>query len=118
MKCTGAPLLFIGTLNKTGKVTKTRNVTHILPKGFRKIRHYGFLSNRFGKSFRQQQLQMGIIIKPQNLEWKTIAKEKLHFNPEDCPCCKKGKMRAVLSFDNNGPPAWAINISRQQITAS
>jgi hypothetical protein len=87
---------------------------HILPKGFRKIRHYGFLSNRSSQVFKQQQLQMGIVIKPQNIDWKTIAKEKLHFNANECPCCKKGKMMEVLSFDNNGPPKWAINKMQQQ----
>jgi len=88
---------------------------HILPKGFRKIRHYGFLSNRCSQAFKQQQLQMGIVIKPQSTEWKAIAKDKLHFNADECPCCKKGKMMEVLSFDNNGPPRWAIIKTQQQI---
>ena len=81
---------------------------HILPKGFRKIRHYGFLSNRCSQAFKQQQLQMGIVIRPQSTEWKTTAKEKLPFNADQCPCCKEGKMMEVLSFDNNGPPEWMI----------
>ncbi len=88
---------------------------HILPKGFRKIRHYGFLSNRCSQSFKQQQFQMGIVIKPQSTGWKIIAREKLHFNPDVCPCCKTGKMMEVLSFDNNGPPRWAINKIQSQI---
>ena len=88
---------------------------HILPKGFRKIRHYGFLSNRRSPLFKKQQLQMGVVIKPQSTEWKTIAKEKLHFNADQCPCCKEGKMMEVLSFDNNGPPGWAIIKTQQQI---
>ena len=28
---------------------------------------------------------------------------------------KKGKMKEVLSFDNNGPPEWLINKLRTQI---
>ena len=90
---------------------------HILPKGFRKIRHYGFLSNRSSQVFKQQQLQMGIVIKPQITDWKTIAKEKLHFNADECPCCKKGKMMEVLSFDNNGPPGWALLQTQYQAAA-
>ncbi len=35
---------------------------HILPKGFRKIRHYGFLSNRNAVKHSMQQMQMGIIL--------------------------------------------------------
>lgn len=81
---------------------------HILPKGFRKIRHYGFLSNRCGQSFKQQQMQMGITPLKQTSDWKIIAKEKLHFDVDQCPCCKKGKMKELLSFDNNGPPAWLL----------
>ena len=81
---------------------------HILPKGFRKIRHYGFLSNRCGQVFKQQQMQMGITPLKQTSDWKTIAKEKLHFDVDQCPCCKKGKMKELLSFDNNGPPQWLL----------
>ena len=79
---------------------------HILPKGFRKIRHYGFLSNRCSQSFKQRQMQMGVTAVKQSAGWKIIAKEKMHFDVEQCPCCKKGKMQELLSFDNNGPPAW------------
>lgn len=81
---------------------------HILPKGFRKIRHYGFLSNRCGKEFKQQQMQMGITPLKQTTDWKIIAKEKMHFDVDQCPCCKKGKMNELLSFDNNGPPEWLL----------
>ena len=60
---------------------------------------------------------MGIIIKPQSTDWKQIAKAKLHFDPDQCPCCKKGKMMEVLSFDNNGPPLWAVNQLKQLMQA-
>lgn len=81
---------------------------HILPRGFRKIRHYGFLSNRSGPAFKQQQLQMGVIPAKPTTGWKMIAKEKLHYDVDQCPCCKKGKMQELLSFDNNGPPPWVV----------
>jgi hypothetical protein len=83
---------------------------HILPKGFRKIRHYGFLSNRCGPSFKQQQMHMGVVpAKEQETSWQIIAQIKLQFNVHQCPHCKKGKMEEVLSFDNNGPPQWLRN---------
>lgn len=81
---------------------------HILPKGFRKIRHYGFLSNRSGPEFKQHQMQMGATPLQPTTDWKIIAKEKLHFDVDQCPCCKKGKMNELLSFDNNGPPEWLL----------
>jgi hypothetical protein len=82
---------------------------HILPQGFRKIRHYGFLSNRSKPRLKMQQMQMGIIIQPKKKkDWKDIAKEKLHFDVEQCPCCKTGKMISLLSFDAHGPPLWLM----------
>ncbi|WP_153799499.1 hypothetical protein [Foetidibacter luteolus] len=30
--------------------------------------------------------------------------EKFHFDVEQCPCCKTGKMITLLSFGANGPP--------------
>jgi hypothetical protein len=81
---------------------------HILPGGFRKIRHYGFLSNRCSQTFKQQQMQMGVTPVKQAGNWKQIAKEKLQFDVDQCPCCKKGKMEELLSFDINGPPAWVL----------
>lgn len=81
---------------------------HILPKGFRKIRHYGFLSNRCGQVFKEQQMQMGVVPMKHATDWKIISREKLHFDVDQCPCCKKGKMKELLSFDNNGPPEWLL----------
>jgi Putative transposase/Transposase zinc-binding domain len=78
---------------------------HILPKGFMKIRHYGFLASRARPKLKMQQMQMGII--PQckkESDWKIIAKEKLNFDVEQCPSCKTGRMVTLLSFDANGPP--------------
>jgi hypothetical protein len=96
---------------------------HILPQGFRKIRHYGFLSNRSKPRLKMQQIQMGIAVKPkEKKDWKTLTKEKLHFDADVCPCCKTGKMIAVLSFpacrrgsEAHGPPLWLMKkLSEQQ----
>ncbi len=73
---------------------------HILPQRFRKIRHYGFLSNRSKQLLKMYQMQMGMVVKPQeNKDWKLITKEKLHFDVDECPCCKTGKMVTVLCFN-------------------
>lgn len=80
---------------------------HILPGGFRKIRHYGFLSSRCRPTFKQQQMQMGVLPgTKQDTSWQIITQTKLHYDVHQCPCCKKGKMNQLLSFDNNGPPSW------------
>lgn len=78
---------------------------HILPSGFMKIRHYGFLSSRLKQKLRMEQMIMGIILKPKvKTDWKIITKTKLGFDVDVCPCCNKGRMIRILSFDAHGPP--------------
>jgi len=84
---------------------------HILPRGFRKMKHYGFLSNRNAAKLSMRQMQMGIIPQPKQKakkEWKEVAKEKLNYDVDVCPCCKTGKMITVIAFDAHGPPVWAV----------
>ncbi len=93
---------------------------HILPKGFRKMRHYGFLSNRNAARLGMQQMQMGIIPQAKQKvkkEWKEVAKEKLHYDVDACPCCKTGRMITILAFDAHGPPGWAMNKLDEQQAA-
>lgn len=81
---------------------------HILPPGYRKIRYYGFMANVNSALLQVQQKQMGIITTRtsdiKKLSWKVIAKQKLNYDADLCPCCKKGKMITLLHFDANGPP--------------
>ena len=80
--------------------------THILPKGFRKIRHYGFLASRNKPRLRFQQYKMGIkAVKSEKMDWKQLCMEKLNFDAERCPCCKTGKLMRILSFSANAPPS-------------
>ncbi|TAN17589.1 MAG: IS91 family transposase [Chitinophagaceae bacterium] len=78
---------------------------HILPKGFRKIRHYGILSSRNKPVLREQQKKMNC--EPENereKDYQSISKERLGFDVTVCPCCKKGKMETVFSFKPHAPP--------------
>ena len=81
---------------------------HLLPPGFRKIRYYGFMSNVNSALLQGQQKQMGIITTQtkdiKKLSWKVIARQKLNYDADLCPCCKKGRMITLLHFDANGPP--------------
>ena len=81
---------------------------HILPPGFRKIRYYGFMANIHSALLQVQQKEMGIVVQTgkeiKKLSWKVIAKQKLNYDADLCPCCKKGKMTTLLHFDANGPP--------------
>lgn len=78
---------------------------HILPPSFRKIRHYGILSNRNKTRLHKLQMQAGItFVKKPKMHWKEIARQKLNFDPDQCPCCKTGKMIRMMSYAANPPP--------------
>jgi len=83
---------------------------HILPPGFRKIRHYGFLANTNRAMLQVQQKEMGVAAAAAiKKDWKTMAKEKMNYDVDQCPCCKKGRMMAILHFDANAPPpVWVL----------
>jgi hypothetical protein len=84
---------------------------HILPKGFVRMRHYGFLSSRNkAKELNMAKKQLG---QPQwkktKINWKTIAVQKLNINPEKCPKCKKGIMEIIqVVAPERGPPVFKI----------
>ena len=72
---------------------------HILPKGLVRIRHYGILSSTSKKEAAisiKEQLPPGqplLIIRP------VLA----HYNPLQCPCCKKDTMHRLMDL-GRGPP--------------
>lgn len=74
---------------------------HILPKGFTRIRHYGFLSSSWKKE-KLPQLQLQLMDK--DLEYIDVfekAEKSLH---RVCPICKQGQLITLLLFDSRGPP--------------
>jgi hypothetical protein len=81
---------------------------HLLPPGFRKIRYYGFMANANSILLQVQQKEMGVAVQPgkeiKKISWKVIAKEKLNYDADLCPACKKGRMVTLLHFDAHGPP--------------
>jgi hypothetical protein len=82
-----------------------RFALHILPKGFVRIRHFGFLSAKtkvtalpclmesFGKGF--------VVLSKE--EKKQKAKEKLAADPLCCPLCKTPTMVTISYFTRAGP---------------
>ena len=81
-----------------------RFALHILPKRFVKIRHYGFLSSTWKRNkpkLLQEKLKVKILEK----------REKKPFLPK-CTCCKTGNLHRIAVFDQRGPPAWYLGISR------
>ncbi len=85
---------------------------HILPPGFVKIRHYGFLSSRRkgtellalqGRETAYGQ-QQSMSQTPASLCWQEICKLKFAYDPVRCPCCKTGVMITVETLAPRPPP--------------
>jgi hypothetical protein len=76
-----------------------RFVQHILPPKFRRMRHYGFLSNA-SKQKSLAKARQSLKVKAQAILDKAARREAarqrlLGQHPNLCPCCKTGKMRRV-----------------------
>jgi len=84
-----------------------RFALHILPSGFVRMRHYGFLASRnkatllnLAKTELGQEKWEKI-----DMTWQQIATEKLNFNPTLCPHCKKGILQIIKTMaPYRGPP--------------
>src|SRR5699024_11104960 len=98
-------------LNKTKKRLATRQYavggvdTHVLPKGFTRIRHYGILSSYYKKIIVQKlQQDLGRLELP---ERKPLQHNK-------CPSCEKGKLITLTTFTARGPPYyWQQQFKKQ-----
>lgn len=81
---------------------------HIVPPGYRKIRYYGFMANAHSALLQVQQKEMGVATIPgkeiKKISWKIIAKQKLNYDADLCPCCKKGTMVTLFHFKAHAPP--------------
>jgi hypothetical protein len=86
-----------------------RFVQHILPPKFRRMRHYGFLSNA-SKQKSLEKARKALKVKAQITLDKAARREAarqklLGQNPDLCPCCKKGKMlRVGILPPSRAPP--------------
>jgi len=107
-------LSYIDRKSKTAKVEilteeffLKRLVLHILPKGFKKIRFYGFMANRYRKSMLALcRMLLGIPlaqqVEPNDLNdtaflfWKYFGVDITL-----CPCCGKGHI-SYVKINNRG----------------
>lgn len=80
---------------------------HILPHGFVRIRHYGFMASKNKRT--ELNLAKKDLRQPEwskiKYSWQHIAKEKLNYNPDQCPHCKSESMIVIKVIDpERGPP--------------
>ena len=79
------------TLHLEGEEFVRRYLLHILPKGFARIRHYGFLANR-NREDKLAQIRKALEVhQVQTVEEKSNQEEACY----PCPVCKAGCLRLV-----------------------
>ena len=103
------------TMTLTAEEFIRRFLLHVLPQGFVRIRHFGFLSNRYKKKNIQKcrelidNLPAGRRGPQQSLDRpeKTTQELMLDLTGIDisiCPCCKKGTLRMIREI----VPLWKL----------
>lgn len=83
---------------------------HILPLKFVRIRHYGILSSKakgHDLTLARKDLKAEAP-KKSVLDWQTICRVRLGYDVEQCPCCKKGRMREIFRFQASRSPPEAV----------
>jgi putative transposase/transposase-like zinc-binding protein len=88
------------TLTLDGVEFMRRFLLHILPKGFMRVRHYGFLANRcrHAKLDRCRALLAAVPPPP-----AAPLDEATGTEPLRCPACHRGRMTCVLVFASGDP---------------
>jgi hypothetical protein len=93
-----------------------RFMLHVIPSGFVRIRHYGFLSNRSRKE-KLDACRKALGMKPKDVEsvaeiqpphWYDLVIKFLGIDPRICPACKKGLMKPYQEICATSPPVAAI----------
>jgi hypothetical protein len=69
-----------------------RFLLHVLPKGFMRIRHFGFLANRC-RAERLEEIRAALNVAQQPCEASTDAESPAPFDGYPCPLCRKGGLR-------------------------
>lgn len=88
-----------------------RFTLHMLPKGFVRIRHYGFLAPSAGPQLQVLQAFFQIPVRTKKKEkkgWKQVYKERFGKDPDLCPVCKTGKMLPVAILSTGRSPPFGI----------
>ena len=78
-----------------------RFLLHVLPNGFQRIRHFGFLSNRYRdakltlcRQFLNVQVSVDTKLK-ESQDWKARYELLTGRSVDACPVCRSGRMAAI-----------------------
>jgi hypothetical protein len=84
-----------------------RFVQHILPHGYIRIRHYGFLASKNkSKELNQAKAELKQTHwERKHYSWQEIAEEKLDIKLNQCPHCKSNTLKMIRTLEpERGPP--------------
>ena len=84
----------------SGEELIRRFLLHILPKGFMRIRHYGFLANRCREA-RLAQIRQ-VIGQAEEQARETEPAEGEPYDPYRCPHCREGRLHIVAMLTPQG----------------
>ena len=102
--------------NRTEQVTITavefirRFLLHSLPKGFVRIRHYGFLANRdraANLNTIRQLMGLSVPLEKETAPLKEMILKLTGIDITTCPCCNKGKMQLLFEIPKRRAPPLA-----------
>ena len=93
-----------------------RFLLHVLPEGFQRIRHYGFLANRYRKQklARCRELLKMPPPEPKSQEktdYRDLYEELTGISLKTCPICHQGHMAIIERFDAGTMPPAIIDTS-------
>jgi hypothetical protein len=89
-----------------------RFLTHVLPKGFVRIRHYGFLANCRRRA--AIELSRELLSRSENGDQESRAASapvEPHDKVTPCPACKKGRMVIVTLLDPGDPALEHLEVA-------
>jgi len=84
-----------------------RFLLHVLPDGFQRIRHYGFLAHRYGKAklaLARQLLGAAAPVPLPPLNYRDYYQKLTGVSLRDCPVCHQGHMVPVRTLPPTGRP--------------
>ncbi|MBK1701051.1 IS91 family transposase [Thiococcus pfennigii] len=78
----------------SGEELLRRFLLHVLPKGFMRVRHYGFLANRC-RARRLPEIRAALAAPPAATAQAEEAGERAPFDGYPCPTCRTGRLRVI-----------------------
>jgi hypothetical protein len=82
-----------------------RFLTHVLPKGLHRIRHYGLFANGSRAENIARARQLLLVPKPQSNSADVDTTDQSPIPAHPCPCCG-GRMIIIETFANDSPPRY------------